>query len=84
MLNFNFSEKDLGPVPPSHFVYDCSKKTSHVTFYQLTKNIFIIFQGLSVVENCLRPESAPLKVQFISHCLMNNLLGLHHWTFLTF
>ena len=26
MLNFNFSEKGLGPVSPPHFVYDFLKK----------------------------------------------------------
>ena len=26
MVNFNFSEKDLGLVSPPHFVYDFSKK----------------------------------------------------------
>ena len=26
MLNFNFSEKDLGLVSPPHFVYDFSRK----------------------------------------------------------
>ena len=58
MLNFNFSEKDLGPVPPSYFVYDCLRKTSHVTFYQLTKfHCLIAFTspniGQYVYYNCL-------------------------------
>ena len=26
MVNFNFSEKGLGPVSPSHFMYDFSRK----------------------------------------------------------
>ena len=26
------------------------------------KSFFIIFKGLSVAKNCLRPESAPVKI----------------------
>ena len=34
MLNFDFLEKGLGIVSPSHFVYDFSKENiSHVTLY---------------------------------------------------
>ena len=31
-------------------------------FKYLENNIFIIFKGLSVAKNCLRPESAPVKI----------------------
>ena len=31
-------------------------------FKYLENDIFIIFKGLSVARNCLRPESAPVKI----------------------
>ena len=31
------------------------------SFFSEINNIFIIFKGLSVIRNSLRPESAPLK-----------------------
>ena len=30
------------------------------SFWGEIKNIFFVFKGISVVKNCLRPESAPL------------------------
>ena len=33
MINFNFPGKNLGLVPPPHFVYDFLWKTSLVIFY---------------------------------------------------
>ena len=117
MLNFNFSEKGLWLVSPSHFVYDYSDQISfydcryfskywaicvlqlftnqavtsqnmklalsvlssrfitwpksqdkNLNIYRTTRDFsvkwkvfFIIFKGLSVAKNCLRPESAPLR-----------------------
>ena len=32
------------------------------------KAVFIIFKGLSAVKNCLRPESAPLRIDCVELC----------------
>ena len=42
MLNFDFSEKDLGLVSPSYFVYDFSRKMSLV-FHSINRPNFIIW-----------------------------------------
>ena len=45
------------------------------------KNIFVIFKGLSIARNCLRPESAPLKDTFRPFYLLtlNKVLLLYRW-----
>ena len=37
------------------------------------KAFFIIFKELSVAKNCLRPESAPLRLYFSFDWVMNSL-----------
>ena len=59
MLHFNFTEKCLGLVSQSHFLYDFLKKNvSHGTFYILTTfHCLIVFTsrdiGQYVYCNCL-------------------------------
>ena len=40
-LNFDFMEKGLGIVFPTHFVYDFSRKIYHIIFYRLTKFLIV-------------------------------------------
>ena len=68
MLNFNSSKKSLGLVSAPYFVNDFSRKCFLIihsinerAFEVKEKTFFIIFKGLSVAKNCLRPESAPLS-----------------------
>ena len=42
-------------------------------FYVKQKSFFIIFKGLSFAKNCLRPESAPLRISAL--CRMDNFIG---------
>ena len=39
MLNINFSEKNMGPVSPPHFVYDFFKKKDLSCYILLTNQI---------------------------------------------
>ena len=41
MLNFNFPEKDLGLVSPSHFVYDFSRKIFLMLHSIIRPNFFV-------------------------------------------
>ena len=52
----------------SHFCYTTKKSRQKLTYLENEKSfrgeikdIFIIFKGLSVLKNCLGPESVPLK-----------------------
>ena len=38
------------------------------------KVFFMIFQGLSVARNCLRPETAPLTILDIKRGLLHNFI----------
>ena len=55
MLNFNFSEKSLGPLSPSHFVYDFSKKMTpsnlKLTLSFLSYQHYLSRQKLQYLEN---------------------------------
>ena len=48
------------------------------------KSFFIIFKGLSVAKNCLRPESAPLKEKHFSSFLIPVSISINKLTKMVF
>ena len=62
----------------SHFCYTTKKSRQKLTYLENEKSfrgeikdIFIIFKGLSVLKNCLGPESVPLKQKRLDLKLSN-------------
>ena len=47
--------------------YFMSKALFVLYMFTFLSSIFIIFKGLSVVRNCLRPEKGPLSHLFATH-----------------
>ena len=59
--------------------FRCMTKKSRLKLKYLEneKSFFIIFKGLSVVSNCLRLESAPLKLIMLISIIMINFFDYY-------